>query len=280
MITDGPRNCGGLCAMKEAARPLPRWLTPAAVIVAFLLGAGWLGGLGGRLSEVATNDAAAYLPSSAEATLALGESRRITGLEATSAVLVYTRASGVTEEDRRQIILAMLRIRASANQVLAGPPIGPIVSDDRQAAEVIVRFLGSDPDQLRPIVDWLRQGVADIPGLQLHVSGPAAILTDLLEVYGAIDLVLLAVTAAVILLILVVVYRSPILPLLVLAVAGTALSLTNGAAYLLGRADLVTVSGQTQGILDVLVLGAGTDYALLIVSRFREELRRHEDTYE
>jgi putative drug exporter of the RND superfamily len=266
--------------MNEAARPLPRWLIPAAVIVAFLLGAGWLGGLGGRLSEVQTNDAAAYLPSSAEATLALGESRRITGLEATSAVMVYTKASGVTEEDRRQIILAMLRIREGANQVLAGPPIGPIVSDDRQAAEVIVRFLGSDPDQLRPIVDWLRQGVADIPGLQLHVSGPAAILTDLLEVYGAIDLVLLAVTAAVILLILVVVYRSPILPLLVLAVAGTALSLTNGAAYLLGRADLVTISGQTQGILDVLVLGAGTDYALLIVSRFREELRRREDTYE
>jgi RND superfamily putative drug exporter len=263
-----------------SARPLPRWLVPAAVIVAFVLGAGWLGGLGGRLSEVQTNDAAAYLPSSAEATLALGESRRITGLEATSAVMVYTKASGVTEEDRRQIILVMLRIRQGANQILAGPPIGPIVSEDRQAAEVIVRFLGSDPDQLRPVVDWLRQGVADIPGMQLHVSGPAAILTDLLEVYGAIDLVLLAVTAAVILLILIVVYRSPILPLVVLAVAGTALSLTNGAAYLLGRADLVTISGQTQGILDVLVLGAGTDYALLIVSRFREELRRREDRYE
>jgi len=263
-----------------AARPLPRWLTPAAVVVVFLLGAGWLGGLGGKLSEVQTNDAAAYLPSSAEATLALSESRHITGLEATSAVMVYTKPSGVTDEDRRLIVLAMLRIREGANQVLAGPPMGPIVSDDGAAAEVIVRFLGSDPDQLRPIVDWLRQGVADVPGMRLHVSGPAAILTDLLEVYGAIDLVLLAVTAAVILLILFVVYRSPILPLLVLAVAGIALSLTNGAAYLLGRADLVTISGQTQGILAVLVLGAATDYALLIVSRFREELRRREDRYE
>jgi RND superfamily putative drug exporter len=262
------------------ARPLPRWLAPAALILVFLLAAGWLGGLGGRLSEVQTNEAAAYLPSSAEATLALAESRRITGLEATSAVIVYTRPSGVTEEDRRQIILAMLRIREGANHVLAGPPIGPIVSDDGQAAEVIVRFLGSDPDQLRPVVDWLRHGVADVPGLALHVAGPAAILTDLLEVYGAIDLVLLAVTASVILLILVVVYRSPILPLLVLAVAGIALSLTNGAAYLLGRADVVTISGQTQGILDVLVLGAATDYALLLVSRFREELRRREDRYQ
>jgi putative drug exporter of the RND superfamily len=285
MITDVRAECGGLCAMTtgpddEGARPLPRWLLPTAVILAFLLAAGWLGGLGGRLSEVQTNDAAAYLPSSAEATAALTESRRVTGLEATSAVMVYTKSSGVTAEDRRAIILAMLRIREGANHLLAGPPIGPIVAEDDQAAEVIVRFLGSDPDQLRPVVDWLRGGVADVPGLTLHVSGPAAILTDLLEVYGAIDLVLLAVTAAVILLILVVVYRSPILPLVVLAVAGTALTLTNGAAYLLGRAELVTISGQTQGILDVLVLGAGTDYALLIVSRFREELRRREDRYE
>ena len=278
-------ECGCLCAMTtgpddESSATLPRWIAPTAVILAFLLAAGWLGGLGGKLSDIQTNDAAAYLPSSAEATRALTESRRITGLEATSAVMVYTKPSGVTDADRRQIILAMLRIQAGANQILASPPIGPIVAEDGQAAEVIVRFLGSDPDQLRPVVDWLRQGVADVPGLRLHVSGPAAILTDLLEVYGAIDLVLLAVTAAVILVILVVIYRSPILPLLVLAVAGTALSLTNGAAYLLGRSGLVTISGQTQGILAVLVLGAGTDYALLIVSRFREELRRHEDSYE
>jgi RND superfamily putative drug exporter len=261
-------------------RSFPRWLRPAAVILAFFLAAGWLGGLGGRLSEIQRNDAAAYLPSTAEATRALLESRRITGLEATSAVIVYTKPSGITEEDRRQIILAMLRVREGANQVLAGPPMGPVISDDGQAAEVILRFLGSDPDHLRPLVDWLRDGVADVPGTEVHVSGPAAILTDLLEVYGAIDLVLLAVTAAVILLILIVVYRSPILSLVVLAVAGTALGLTDGMAYVLGQAGVVTISGQTQGILAVLVLGAGTDYALLLVSRYREELRRHEDRYE
>jgi len=264
----------------DGGRGLPRWLVPVAVIIAFLLAAGWLGGLGGKLSDIQRNDALAYLPSSAEATRALLESRRITGLEATSAVIVYTKPSGITDDDRRQIILAMIRVREGANQVLAGPPMGPVVSDDGQAAEVIIRFLGSDPERIRPLVNWLRGGVAEVPGLGLHVAGPAAILTDLLDVYGAIDLVLLAVTGALILVILIVVYRSPILPLLVLGVAGIALSLTNGAAYLLGRAEVVTISGQTQGILDVLVLGAGTDYALLVVARYREELRRHADRYE
>jgi putative drug exporter of the RND superfamily len=163
---------------------------------------------------------------------------------------------------------------------LAGPPRGPVVSDDGQAAQVILLFAGSDPAQLRPEIAWLRVWVAQIPGLEVHVAGPAAALADLTEVFGAVNGVLLLITAAVILLILIIVYRSPILPLVVLGVAGTALSLANGVVYLLAKADLVTVSGDAQGILDVLVLGAGTDYALLLTARFREELRRHEDRYE
>jgi RND superfamily putative drug exporter len=92
--------------------------------------------------------------------------------------------------------------------------------------------------------------------------------------------VLLLVTGGVVLLILFVVYRSPLLPLLCSACAGFALGLANGVVYLLAKNDLITVSGQSQGILDVLVLGAATDYALLLVSRFREELRRHERRYD
>src|SRR5439155_9532406 len=87
-------------------------------------------------------------------------------------------------------------------------------------------------------------------------------------------------TGLAILLILVLVYRSPVLPFVVLAVAGTALGMANGTAYLLAKAGLLTISGDAQGILDVLVLGAATDYALLLTARYREELRRHEHPFE
>src|SRR5262249_27034667 len=80
--------------------------------------------------------------------------------------------------------------------------------------------------------------------------------------------------------ILVLVYRSPILPFAVLGVAAIALELANGFAYVLGSTGVIPISGEVQGILDVLVLGAGTDYALLLASRYREELRRHEDKYD
>jgi RND superfamily putative drug exporter len=143
-----------------------------------------------------------------------------------------------------------------------------------------VPFIGSDPDQIRPAVDWLRAGIADVDGLTLHVAGPAAVQTDLIEVYGTVNVVLLLVTILAVLLILVVVYRSPVLPLVVLACAGVALGAAHGVAYLLARVGVITVSGQVQGILDVLVLGAGTDYALMLVARFREELRRHDDARE
>ena len=190
--------------------------------IGFVLAGGWLGGLGGRLSEVQPNDSAAYLPDGAEATRALTESRRITGLEATSAVMVYTRPSGITEaRPHRRSSWPCCAIRAGANH-LASPARRSARSSpsDGQAAEVI--SASSAPTRTRSGPWWTGCARASptCPGCELHVAGPAAILTDLLEVYGAIDLVLLAVTAAVILLILIVVYRSPILPFLVLAVAG------------------------------------------------------------
>ena len=260
----------------DLARRRP-WLAPVLVIIGFVLVGSYLGGVGGRLSDVQHNDAAAYLPGSSAAAAVLAESKRFTGLESTPAVLVYTREDGVSEDDRRRIVLTMINVSGQANMILAGPPRGPIPSDDGRAAEVIVPFIGSDPDRIRPAVDWFRGGIADVDGLTLYVAGPAAVQTDLIEVYGAINVVLLLVTILAVLVILIIVYRSPVLPFVVLACAGVALGAAHGVAYLLVRAGVITVSGQVQGILDVLVLGAGTDYALMLVARFREELRRHDD---
>ncbi len=97
--------------------------------------------------------------------------------------------------------------------------------------------------------------------------------------FGDIDDLLIIVTGLVVALILVLVYRSPVLPVLVLVGAGLALGVSAAAVYGLVKAGLITLNGQSQGILLILVFGASTDYALLLVSRFREELHRTQDTY-
>jgi putative drug exporter of the RND superfamily len=261
------------------ARRRLRWLLPALGIIAFLLVGGPLGAVGGKLSQVQKNDSAAYLPASAESTEVDGLARAFTGAQSLPAFVVYTRTDGLTDADRREISDQVAQMRDHFGDKLQRPPVGPLLSEDGQAAQVILPFAGTDAQKLKGEVDWVREFTAGSSGLRVYVTGPAGILGDLLGAFEGIDSVLLLVTGLVVLVILIFVYRSPILPFVVLLVAGTALGIANGVVYLLARADVVTVSGQTQGILDVLVLGAGTDYALLLVSRFREELRRHEDRY-
>ena len=258
-----------------------RWLLPAAVIIVFLLIAGPLGGVGGKLSEIQRNDNAAYLPEGAEATQVLKETTSFE-LESTPAILVYTRKDGatLTKEDQRIITVQAVHLFEPLNNFLAAPPIGAVVTQPYgKGAYILLLFIGSDPNTIRPHIDDLRAGLADEPGYNLAIGGPAAAQTDLIEVYGRISLLLLGVTAAVVLLILIAVYRSPILPFLVISVAGIGLGMADGLAYLMAKGGVFTVSGQVQGILDVLVLGAGTDYALLLASRYREELRRTKDKY-
>ncbi|HEX6873949.1 MAG TPA: MMPL family transporter, partial [Micromonosporaceae bacterium] len=257
-----------------------RWLWPAVIILIWLVAGGPLGSLQGKVSEVQENDNAAFLPRSAESTEVLELNRKFARSETSPAIVVYGRTGGLTEADKAKISADTQAAVAYLGTKIVGPPIGPIFSADGQAAEVIYQFAGSDVQRSRESVQWLRSLISTSPGLQAHVTGPVGIFSDLSEAFQGIDGVLLLVTGVVILLILIVVYRSPLLPFLVLGVASFALVAANGVVYLLAKADAITLSGQSQGILDVLVLGAATDYALLIVSRFREELRRHENKYD
>jgi putative drug exporter of the RND superfamily len=117
------------------------------------------------------------------------------------------------------------------------------------------------------------------PGLSAHIAGPAASAADQLKIFKGIDSTLLYATLAVVIVLLLLTYRSPVLWILPILSAGVALSVAEAAIYLLTKHGL-TVNGQSGGILIVLVLGASTDYALLLVARYREELRRHEDRHE
>jgi RND superfamily putative drug exporter len=143
-------------------------------------------------------------------------------------------------------------------------------------------LLPNDEPVLPAIVEALREDVtplAEANGVTHYVTGPAGLLGDLFGAFGSIDSTLLLTTLAVVAVILIVVYRSPILWVIPLLSALFALTMAGGIVYLLAKADIIDVDGQSQGILSVLVIGAATDYALLLIARYREELHHHEDRF-
>lgn len=142
--------------------------------------------------------------------------------------------------------------------------------------QVVVPIDDGEGERIGATVERLRDiAGGDRDGLTVDVAGPAGLLADLIEVFSAIDGTLLLVTLCVVLVILLVVYRSPILWIFPLLAAGTSFALAAAFVHLLADADVITLNGQAQGILTVLVFGAGTDYALLLTARYREELHRH-----
>lgn len=257
-----------------------RWLVPSLLILVWLGAGGWLGAVGSKLAEEVSSGAATYLPRNAEATEVAAINKRFGEAETLPAIVVYSRDAALTAADRRTIADQTAAINRDLGSKLAGPATGPLVAPDGRAAMVVVPFAGTDSAKIAEHVPTVRALVRGGEGLAVHVTGPAGIQADLKEALGAIDLMLVAVTMAVILVILIVVYRSPLLPFLVLLVAGLALGTTQGVIYLLAKQDVLSLGAEVQGILNVLVLGAGTDYALLLVSRYREELRRHESRFD
>ncbi|GLY74336.1 MMPL family transporter [Actinoallomurus iriomotensis] len=246
-----------------------KWLVLGVWLVLLMAG----GTLGGRLQSVTQNTAEAYLPGSAEATQVIRLQDKVHKEDGMLAVVSYERRSGITPADR-----ANAR-QAAANLAHFGAVTGPLTARDGQAMQLLVPITG-EGDAVLKAVDTIRHTVERAPpGLDVRVTGPAGGLSDAVKVFGSIDGTLLMVTLAVVVLMLLLTYRSPFLWIVPLVAAGSAYTLSQGVVYLLARAGL-TVSGQSTGILAVLVFGAGTDYALLIIARYREELHRHEDKHE
>ena len=193
-------------------------------------------------------------------------------------MVVYVRPAGLTPAD-------MSKAAADARAFAALPAVhgrvtGPIPSADHQAMETIV---GADLGYNANISGFVNglQATASRgdPGLDAHIAGPAASAADEVKIFKGIDSTLLYATLAVVVILLLLTYRSPVLWILPIASAGVALTVAEAVIYLLTKHGL-TVNGQSAGILVVLVLGASTDYALLLVARYREELRRHTDRHE
>jgi RND superfamily putative drug exporter len=263
------------------------------VAIAWLAISGVVGPLAGKLNEVQKNDNASFLPASAESTLVADEQAAFSDNTSFPLLVVITRPDGaaMTAADAATAAAVAAAIPGlpvegggTVADYLDAAPITPFPSQDGNAFLLNVPVNGEKGGEklesgelaFGGITAAVRELALLYPDLQINATGPVGILADLIKVFGAIDTTLLGATALVVAIILIVVYRSPFLWLIPLLAAGIALSTASAIVYYLAKNDVLVLNGQSQGILTVLVFGAGTDYALLLVARYREELHHHD----
>ncbi|MGZ4396894.1 MAG: MMPL family transporter [Gaiellaceae bacterium] len=234
-----------------------------------------------RFERVQKNEPSSFLPAGAESVRVLAQGKLFPSGQVTPAVVVYRDAGGLTGADRKAV--SGLRASLNGSPSLGMLPLGPaILSLDRKAALLVVSIrAGGDDKLLAAAVDRVRRAArAGAPrGLVVKVTGPAGYSDDASRVFDGINSTLLLSTTLLVFVLLVLIYRSPVFWILPLASVLFAEVTVRAIGYGLASAG-VLINAMTAGILLVLVYGAGTDYALLLTARYREELRRHEDRHE
>lgn len=275
-----PTRLGPLLALLSGRR---RKFIPLVALLALSMALLALGG-----EAASTDDRAATLPAGAESAEVLRQQATLPQADDAPAIVVYHRSDGpLTAADRAAIAADRT---ALADVAVDGGKVSPAVeSKDRRAALVTVPLESVAPgsssakaDELDASIERIREVTdAGLPGgLGVEVTGPAAFQVDLSNVFEGADGRLLGATALVVALLLLVTYRSPWLWLVPLFVIGLADRVVASLIAILSREAGLIADGSTTGIVSVLVFGAGTNYALLLVARYREELRRYEDRHD
>jgi putative drug exporter of the RND superfamily len=234
--------------------------------------------LSAKLMGAEKNNASAWLPASAESVKVLDVQQRFQSPNDYPGVVVYYRASGLTAADRAKAA-ADARGFAGLHGVVPGQVTGPIPSADGKAMQTLVTVnVGKQGwnGAITPVGSMRAIARAGANGLTTHVTGPLGYAADNAKVYKGVTGTLLYAALAVVIVILLISYRSPVLWLLPVISSVAALLTAEAVVYLLAAHAGLTVNEESGAILDVLVFGASTDYALLIVARYREELRRHD----
>ncbi|WP_122818549.1 MMPL family transporter [Nocardioides pantholopis] len=256
--------------------PVTKWVVAAAWVVLLVV----FGSLSAKLVDVQNNEASSWLPESAESTQALERMTSFQDPDQIPTIVVHESPSGAISPEQ----LAELGERNAEYADLdgvSGEVVGPILSEDGRVAQTLVTFnFGAEGwNEMPDAAAELREAAA-ADGLELYIAGAGGQAADAAEAFEGIDTRLILLTLGVVIVILLLTYRSPVLWLLPIIGAVVAYTVSGGVVYLLARYADLTVNGQSQAILGILVIGAGTDYALLLVARYREELRRHEDRHE
>ena len=283
-----------------AAGRRAKWVVFAVWFIGIFIAAG-PANLPGKFEDAESNEATSYLPGSAESTAALKATKSLQGGELAPGVVIFQRQSGLTAADRRTIEADVGKMAAKRfpgvvahGTKLAGkgakpvpgqpkgyePFVGPTVSPDGRAA-IVTAYIDAEGEGERildPVKYWREQVDEPPPGLQVKVTGGAGFSADAIEVFEGINGTLLLAALSLVIFLLIVIYRSPMFFFIPLAAVLFAETLSRSIGY--GVSELgTTINGQSSSIMSVLVLGAGTDYALLLVSRYREELHREADKH-
>ncbi len=260
------------------AQRIPKFfvLALAVVVVASV------GPFSGKFEDAQENESTSFLPGDAESVRALKAIEQFPDGQVAPAVTIIAREGGLTAEDR-QAAEALVRDLDENPPIITAGTEGPIPSEDGEAVLVVtqVRDTGGTGEDFVDAVTDIRDRAHALRGggRSVEVTGAAGFGADAIEVFGDINGQLLLAAGGLVLILLILIYRSPIfwtIPFFTVLFAETS---ARGFGYLLAEAG-VTINGQSGGILPVLVFGAGTDYALLLVSRYREELRRHDSKHE
>ncbi|HET8757641.1 MAG TPA: MMPL family transporter [Solirubrobacteraceae bacterium] len=257
------------------------------VVIAFwLVAAAALGGVGSKLADVTSDDTSSFLPDDADSTKVQALLKdRFPGGETSIGLIVYRRAGGLTEADQRRIAADAAKVDDTIPVLQPSiTPFGPdapdgLVSENGETAYTVVTV----PLDFQNAADWgadtrdVVGGRGD--GLEVWVTGDLGFFADFVEVFGELDAKLLIATVLLVLILLGAIYRAPLIAITPIVVVGIAYTIATGFIYLYAKAGN-TVNSNSTGILVVLMFGVGTDYCLLLVSRYREELHRIEDKHE
>ena len=251
-----------------------RWLVPVLLVITWLAIAGIGGPTFGRLEEVSSNDQASFLPAGAEATAVQDWQAKFRDTNEIPAVIVIESESAFTPAQLGEVAAMKGELEAVGG---ASTVIGPIPSEDAKAVQFVVPI--DSAGEVKEIVKELRDEVqASTPeGMQTFVTGPAGLTADLVSAFAGIDGILLLAALGAVFVILLIVYRSLLLPIAVLFTSVFALCAAILLVFGMAKLGWIQLNGQSQGILSILVIGAATDYALLYVARFREALTHTTD---
>lgn len=253
-----------------------RLILPLLIILTWIGLSGVGGPYFGRIDEVSSNDLSTFLPKNAESTRVSNELAKFQPSGTIPAIVVFESSNRLTPADFGQITAAAAAVQDTGQ--VKGKTTPPIPSEDGRAAFMLVPL--DSNSEFQQVIPQLQSAIADTkPSLTYKFTGPAVFAQDLNKAFAGIDGTLLFVAIGVVFFILLVVYRSPILPVVTLLGAMSALSAAILLVWNLAKAGVVQLNGQVQGILFILVIGAATDYALLYIARYREELTHHESKW-
>jgi putative drug exporter of the RND superfamily len=259
-----------------------KWVVLGLWIVAAIV----IAPLGGKVADVQDDSIDSQLPPSAQSTEVFKlQKERFASGQTTTGLIVYERKGGLTDADKQRIF----RDADAAKRALGGDlkaeaiPFktggDALVSPNGELAYTVLTV----PNDFQKAADWgkdVREATGgDQAGLKVYVTGNLGLFADFEEAFGDLDTTLLLATVVLVISLLLIIYRSVVMPFIPIFVVGMAYSIALGFVYLYAESGQ-TVTGNVTGILPVLMFGVGTDYCLLLVSRYREELHRYEDKHD